>query len=391
MRHRQADFTLQYGSGGNLVETLGKVHSNLHLLSMNPSFSTTRTLSTNPANQPLMKSPILYLLALTVSIHSASAQSMLDAYKPMFAPLPTEAPNPNNPLTPEKIDLGRMLYYENRISVGQKISCNSCHQLDKFGQDNLPFSPGHDGTLGGRSSPSTFNAAIHVAQFWDGRAPDVEEQAKGPVLNPVEMGMPDADFVIKVLKSIPGYVEAFKAAFPGEEDPITYDNFGKAVGAFERKLMTPSRWDDFLAGKIDALTVEEKAGFENFAKAGCVTCHNGAGVGGHMYQKLGLVKPWPELTDEGRKTVTKQEADKFMFKVPSLRNITETSPYLHDGSVKDLKVMVKMMAEHQLGKVITDEEADSIITFLKVLKGTVSEEYVKKPELPESGPDTPKA
>jgi len=324
-------------------------------------------------------------------VTQGNAQSMLDAYKPMFAPLPTEAPAPDNELTVAKINLGRQLYYEDRISKGQKISCNSCHKLDAYGQDNLPFSPGHDGKLGGRSSPSTYNAAIHIAQFWDGRAPTVEEQAKGPVLNPIEMGMPDADFVVKVLKSMPGYVDAFKAAFPGEEDPVNYNNFGKAVGAFERKLMTPSRWDDFLKGKQDALTADEKKGFENFAKAGCVTCHNGAGVGGHMYQKLGLVKAWPELKDTGRAEVTKQASDTSMFKVPSLRNITETGPYLHDGSVKDLPTMVKMMAEYQLGKVITDEECASIITFLKSLKGEIPVDYVTKPTLPPSSPDTPKA
>ncbi len=321
----------------------------------------------------------------------AAAQSMLDAYKPMFAPLPAEVPSNDNELSEARIDLGRMLYYEDRISKGQKLSCNSCHKLDAYGQDNLPFSPGHDGTLGGRSSPPTYNAALHIAQFWDGRAPNVEEQAKGPVLNPVEMGMPDADFVVKVLKSIPGYIESFKAAFPGEEDPINYDNFGKAIGAFERKLLTPSRWDDFLRGKEDALNDDEKKGFETFAKAGCVTCHNGAGVGGHMYQKLGLVKPWPDLKDEGRAAETKQESDKFIFKVPSLRNITETGPYLHDGSVKELETIVKMMAEHQLGRPVNDDETASIVAFLKALKGDIPHDYIAKPELPASGPDTPKA
>jgi len=334
-------------------------------------------------------------LASVLSLSLLSARSVqadvLDSYLVMFQPLPAEAASPDNEITEAKVNLGRMLYYENRISKGQKISCNSCHQLDKFGQDNLPFSPGHDGSLGGRSSPSTYNAAIHVAQFWDGRAPSVEEQAKGPVLNPIEMGMPDADFVVKVLKSMPGYVEAFKAAFPGEEDPVTYDNFGKAIGAFERKLLTPSRWDAFLKGDKEALTSEEKKGFETFATAGCVTCHNGPGVGGHMYQKLGLIKPWPELKDLGRFEATQQEADKHFFKVPSLRNITETGPYLHDGSVKSLEEMVKKMAEHQVGRTLSDADATSIIAFLKALKGDVPADYVAKPDLPEATADTPKA
>jgi cytochrome c peroxidase len=333
---------------------------------------------------------------ITVAVLALIAQPVLadavsDSFLMMFKPLPSEAPSPDNELSEAKINLGRMLYYENRLSKGEKLSCNSCHMLDKYGQDNLPFSPGHEGKVGGRSSPSTYNAAIHIAQFWDGRAPSVEEQAKGPVLNPGEMGMPSADFVVDVLKSIPGYVEAFKAAFPGEADPITYNNFGKAVGAFERKLVTPSRWDDFLKGNKQALTAEESKGFETFAKAGCVTCHNGPAVGGMMYQKLGLVKTWPDLKDQGRFEATKVETDKFYFKVPSLRNISETGPYLHDGSVKTLEEMVNKMAEYQLGKALTPEETTSIVTFLKSLKGEIPTGYIAKPKLPESGPNTPKA
>ncbi|MFM2143812.1 MAG: hypothetical protein RLZZ476_2356 [Verrucomicrobiota bacterium] len=332
------------------------------------------------------------LALLAAFTGSAMAQADLtEAFLPMFKPLPAEVASPDNDLSDARVNLGRQLYFENRISKGEKLSCNSCHKLDAFGQDNLPFSPGHEGKLGGRSSPSTYNAALHIAQFWDGRAPSVEEQAKGPVLNPVEMGAPSEDFVIKVLKSMPGYVEAFKAAFPGEADPITYNNFGKAVGAFERKLLTPSKWDAFLKGNKDALSAEEKKGFATFAKTGCVTCHNGAGVGGHMFQKLGLVKEWPGLKDNGRSDVTKNEGEKHFFKVPSLRNITETAPYLHDGSVKTLEEMVKMMAEYQLAKKLTDEETASIITFLKALKGTPDAEYIKAPKLPESTPETPKA
>ena len=332
------------------------------------------------------------LALLAAFTGSAMAQADLtEAFLPMFKPLPAEVASPDNDLSDARVNLGRQLYFENRISKGEKLSCNSCHKLDAFGQDNLPFSPGHEGKLGGRSSPSTYNAALHIAQFWDGRAPSVEEQAKGPVLNPVEMGAPSEEFVIKVLKSMPAYVEAFKAAFPGEAEPITYNNFGKAVGAFERKLLTPSKWDAFLKGNKDALSAEEKKGFATFAKTGCVTCHNGAGVGGHMFQKLGLVKEWPGLKDNGRSDVTKNEGEKHFFKVPSLRNITETAPYLHDGSVKTLEEMVKMMAEYQLAKKLTDEETASIITFLKALKGTPDAEYIKAPKLPESTPETPKA
>ncbi len=334
-----------------------------------------------------------FLITLLAAATTAARTDMdlSDAFLPLFKPLPKEAVTASNELSEARINLGRQLYFENRISKGAKMSCNSCHVLDKYGQDNLPFSPGHEGKLGGRSSPSVYNAALHVAQFWDGRAPSVEEQAKGPVLNPVEMGMPSADFVVRVLRSIPGYVEAFKTAFPGEPDPVTYDNFGKAVGAFERKLLTPSRWDAFLSGDKSALSAEEKKGFSTFAQTGCATCHNSVGVGGAMYQKLGLVKSWPGLKDEGRSAVTKNAAEKAFFKVPSLRNITETAPYLHDGSVKELDQMVRKMADHQLGKQLTNEETTSIIAFLKSLKGDLPKEYIKAPKLPESGPETPKA
>lgn len=334
------------------------------------------------------------LLALTVGLLTSAASAQVDlseAFLPMFQPLPAQVAAPGNEITDAKVDLGRMLYYETRISKGGQMSCNSCHVLDKYGNDNLPFSPGHEGKLGGRSSPTTYNAALHVAQFWDGRAPSVEEQAKGPVLNPVEMGAPSADFVIQVLKSMPGYVDAFKAAFPGEADPVSYDNFGKAVGAFERRLLTPSKWDAFLKGNKEALSADEKKGFATFAKTGCVTCHNGAPVGGMMYQKLGLVKAWPDLKDNGRADVTKNDGEKAFFKVPSLRNITETAPYLHDGSIKTLDEMVRKMAEYQLGKQLSDEETASIITFLKALKGDLPADYIKKPALPESTASTPKA
>lgn len=299
-----------------------------------------------------------------------------------FQPLPAEMASPSNPTTPEKVALGRMLFHDPRFSLENDISCNSCHTLDKYGVDGQPTSPGHKGQRGERNSPTVYNAAGHIAQFWDGRAKDVEEQAKGPVLNPVEMAMPDAGAVVARIKAVPAYVEAFQKAFPGVEDPVTFDNFAAAIAAFERKLVTPSRWDEFLKGRKDALTDAEKKGFLTFVQTGCSTCHNGAYVGGSMFQKLGVVKPWPDLKDEGRAKVTGNEAEKFFFKVPSLRNIAKTGPYFHDGSVADLKQAVKMMAEYQLGKQLSDAEAASIVTWLESLTGELPKELVAKPELP---------
>ncbi|MCL4144336.1 UNVERIFIED_CONTAM: hypothetical protein GTU68_060818 [Idotea baltica] len=272
----------------------------------------------------------------------------------MFQPLMEQADNPENPISGPKVDLGRMLYYDTRLSKNHTVSCNTCHDLASFGDDGASVSTGIHEQQGGRSAPTVYNAAIHISQFWDGRAKDVEEQAVGPITNPIEMGMPDSDYVLKVVNSIPGYIEAFKTAFPEEENPVTYDNIGKAIGAFERKLLTPAPFDAFLKGDDSALSDAEKEGLNLFMTTGCTTCHNGMGVGGHFYQKLGLVKEWP-TEDLGRYEATKVETDKYFFKVPSLRNITETGPYLHDGSEKTLEGIVGKMAEHQMVRHVSDE------------------------------------
>ncbi len=319
-----------------------------------------------------------------------SGQEINRAQLAIFGKLPEAFENPANPLTGAKIALGRMLYYEPRLSKAQEISCNSCHGLDNFGVDGLDFSIGHLEHKTGRNSPTVYNAAGHIAQFWDGRAADVEAQAKGPILAGGEMAMPNPEYVIKVLKSIPGYAEKFKAAFPDAEDPITYDNVGAAIGAFERKLTTPGRFDEFLAGKNDALTQQEQRGLQTFIATGCITCHVGPTVGGLTYQKLGLVKPWPALTDKGRGAHTGNAAEDYFFKVPSLRNIAETGPYLHDGSINSLPLLVAMMAEHQLGKTLTNEQIADITAFLNALTGEIDADYIKKPDLPASGPNTPK-
>jgi len=308
----------------------------------------------------------------------------------MFQPLPESVPSAANPITDEKIALGRMLYFEPRLSKSQKISCNSCHLLDKYGVDGEPTSEGHNGLRGDRNSPTVYNAAGHFVQFWDGRASDVEEQAKGPVVNPVEMAMTSEREVAAVLRSMPEYVDAFKKAFPGEKDPIGYENMAKAIGAFERKLVTPSRWDKFLKGDSRALTNEEKAGFNTFMETGCMACHFGEYLGGNMYQKLGLVKTWPETSDPGREKVTKNESHRMLFKVPGLRNIAETKPYYHSGKVETLEDAVSRMAEYQLGKNLSDGQVRSIVTWMKSLTGEVPAEYIKPPVLPRSTSKTPK-
>jgi len=319
-----------------------------------------------------------------------TAQAEVDAARlGLFQPVPGVVESSANPLTEEKISLGRMLYFDERLSKNHDVSCNSCHGLDTFGVDNKPVSPGHRDQTGDRNSPTVFNAAGHLAQFWDGRAADVEEQAKGPVLNPIEMAMPDEAAVLAVINSIPEYVAAFDAAFPGEG--VSYDNMGKAIGAFERKLMTPGRWDAFLGGDSSALTAQEQQGLNDFLDTGCQTCHMGAYMGGNMYQKLGLVKAWPDQKDLGRYNATGNENDKMFFKVPSLRNIAKTGPYYHNGEVATLDEAVSLMAEYQLGKDLDDATVKSIVTFLEALTGEIDAGYTAKPELPPSTAATPQA
>lgn len=309
----------------------------------------------------------------------------------VFAQLPKSMPSEANPVTDAKVALGRMLYFEKRVSKNQDRACQSCHDLGRYGVDGEPFSVGHKGQRGGRNSPTVYNAATHIAQFWDGRAPDVEKQALGPVLNPVEMAMPNEKNVLAVLRSMPAYVDAFKKAFPDDEDPVSFENFGKAIGAFERTLVTPSRFDAYLAGDKKALDEQEKAGLVAFMDTGCTACHNGANLGGGSFQRVGAVKPWPNQKDLGRYDVTKQDADKMMFKVPGLRNVEKTGPYFHDASAKSLDDAVAMMADHQLGRKLEPDKVRAIVKFLGALTGTLPADVTNPPELPASTAKTPKA
>lgn len=330
-------------------------------------------------------------LGIAMAALLAAAAAEIDpARLKTFQPLPEAMLSAKNPVTEAKVALGRMLYYEPRLSKNHDVSCNSCHSLTGYGVDQQPVSDGHRGLKGNRNAPTVYNAAGHVAQFWDGRAPDVEEQAKGPVMNPVEMAMTSDKAVVAVLKSMPEYVAAFKKAFPGPADPVSFNNMARAIGAFERRLVTPSRWDKLLKGDNSALTDQEKAGFNKFLEAGCSSCHRGTYLGADSYQKLGLVKPWTHTADLGRYAVTKKDADKLVFKVPSLRNIDKTAPYYHDGSVKTLEEAVRLMALHQNGRQLKPLEVQSIVTFLKALTGQIPVEYVKQPVLPKSTAATPK-
>jgi cytochrome c peroxidase len=315
-------------------------------------------------------------------------RALLAAFQPVTGP----AESKENPITDDKVKLGRQLYFETRLSKNHDISCATCHGLETFGVDNKPVSEGHKKQLGTRNSPTVYNAAFQFAQFWDARAKTVEEQAQKPITNAVEMAIKDDAQVVAVVKSIPEYVASFKKAFPDAKDPLTIENVGNAIGAFERTLVTTGKWDKYLGGDDAALSDAEKAGLAKYLEVGCQTCHMGKLLGGSIMQKLGLVKPWDKNTkDQGRFEVTKQDADKMMFKVPQLRNVAKTAPYYHDGSVATLEEATKLMAEYQLGKKLTDEETASIVTFLKALTDDLpAADLLKQPELPPKSAKTPK-
>jgi cytochrome c peroxidase len=296
-----------------------------------------------------------------------------------FEPLPAEASNPDNPATPARVELGRKLYLDTRLSKQQNISCDSCHDLDRFGVDNLPTSPGDAGERGERNSPTVFNAALQMAQFWDGRAADVEEQAGMPILNPVEMAIPSRQFLVDRLSAVEEYQQFFAQAFPEETPPLTFSNVARALAAFERTLLTPARFDDYLNGDLEALTGQEKVGLELFIESGCSTCHNGTSVGGGSFQKFGLLDDYwlhtlSESVDEGRYRHTGDPADRYIFKVATLRNSEKTAPYFHDGSVSELEEAIRVMGRTQLGRELNDAEVTRLAAFLKSLTGKLPED-----------------
>jgi cytochrome c peroxidase len=269
--------------------------------------------------------------------------------------------------TPELIALGRDLFFDKRLSANDSQSCNSCHAVDnnRGGVDNEPTSPGAFGKRGGRNSPTVLNAGFQLSQFWDGRAADLAAQAKGPVLNPIEMGMADDKMVIAKLANVPEYQQSFQKIF-GSSGSLTYDNVANAIAAFERTLVTRDRFDDFQKGDDKALNEKELRGLDTFVSVGCIACHNGPLLGGNSYQKIGMVNAF-NGKDVGRFEVTKDETDKFKFKVPILRNIAITGPYFHDGRATTLAESVRDMGWLQLGKKLTDDEVDAIVAFLHTL------------------------
>lgn len=328
---------------------------------------------------------------LTLGAAAHAEEGLRDRAKTLFAPIPATAPaNSDNPATPEKLALGKMLFFEPRLSETRSFACATCHNLSMGGVDGGAMA----GQLAGREVQTVYNAVFNASQYWDGRAADLQDQVVNSVMaNPRAMlktrGGPMAinqtelaatkQREIEQLKAVPDYVEAFKKAFPGDADPLVYTNIGRAIAIFEATLITPgAAFDRWLAGDDAALDETQKAGLQLFVDKGCATCHNGVNVGGGSYAKFGVVaSPGPEYLpaeDAGRYAVTKSNADRYVFKVPSLRNVEYTAPYFHTGSTFDLRKAIGVMGEAQLGVKLTDDETTKIAAFLKTLTG-------KQPEI----------
>lgn len=318
----------------------------------------------------------LSLLLLTYNAHAERLTSE-----------PIQVIEPATGLHAETVELGKKLWFDPRLSKSNAISCNSCHNLATGGVDNLPSSIGHQWTIGPINSPTVLNAEYNFVQFWNGRAADLKAQASGPIDNPKEMAF-SHDLAVETIASIEQYRALFNKAFSSSE--ITIDKIAHAIAEFEKTLRTPnSPFDLWLKGDDNALTAKQKSGYKLFKELGCIACHSGPAVGGQMYQKMGLVKPYnTNNPDIGRAAVTNDPNDKHFFKVPTLRNIELTYPYFHDGSVWSLAEAVEVMAEVQLGQQLSAEDTAKIVDFLHSLTG--EQPRVVLPQLPPSTLETPK-
>lgn len=309
------------------------------------------------------------LLATGVVLAEPADRLMRKAAR-YFSPLPASMPGAEHD-TPERIALGKALYFDKRLSKNDTQSCASCHRIEDgaAGVDNLPTSPGAEGQMGTRNSPTVINAGWQKSQFWDGRATDLADQAGQPILNPIEMGMPNEQAVIDKLATLPEYPAVFQAAFPGTEPALSYANLREAIAAFERTLRSEARFDDFLRGDATALSEQEQRGLKAFMSVNCVRCHDGPLVGGTLHETLGVEAPFHNTADQGRFTVTKDETDRMVFKVSQLRNVALTGPWFHDGSGSDLGDVVRTMGRIQLATELKDEQVDDIVAFLHALNG----------------------
>lgn len=326
-----------------------------------------------------MKSPAILLALLPLALAAVAVSEPADE--------PIQVLRPAEVTRPAVVELGKKLFFDPRLSKSGFISCNSCHNLSMGGSDNLQTSIGHNWQRGPINSPTVLNSSLSLAQFWDGRAKDLKEQAGGPIANPGEMAFTH-QLAIEVIASIPQYREEFVRAFGS--GVIDIERVKEAIAAFEETLVTPnSRFDRWLMGDTAALAERELAGYTLFKEAGCVACHNGPAAGGTSFQKMGVIQPYVTANPaEGRIGVTHEEIDRFRFKVPTLRNVELTYPYFHDGEAETLDEAVAVMGRLQLGRTFTPEERAKIVEFLKTLTG--DQPRFELPLLPPSTPETPR-
>ncbi len=339
-----------------------------------------------------MRHTLVLALVTSALAGPVLADDLRDLALETFKPLPSTIPAvKDNPITAEKIELGKALFFDPRLSASGVFSCASCHNLSTGGDDNMETSVGHGWQAGPRNSPTVLNAVLNEAQFWDGRAADLAAQAKGPIQAGVEMANTPAQ-VEATLTSMPQYVTWFTDAFPGEAAPVSFDNMARAIEAFEATLITPAPFDAWMNGDDAAMTEDAKAGLTLFMDKGCSACHAGVNVGGHGYYPFGLIeKPGSDILpvgDKGRFAVTETADDEYVFRAAPLRNIALTAPYFHSGKVWDLSVAVTIMAESQLGEELTPEETTQVVAFLESLTGTVPQ--ITVPVLPVETASTPR-
>ncbi|HKU98621.1 MAG TPA: cytochrome c peroxidase [Vineibacter sp.] len=312
--------------------------------------------------------------------------ALLKQAQEIFKPLPADMALPGVPLAAPRIALGRMLFFDPRLTVDANMSCATCHQPALYGTDGLTTSIGVRHRPHPRHAPTVLNSALGITH-WRGDRESVEDQVIKALTSPITFGQPDEKAVLDRLAAIPGYAPLFKAAFPDEPDPVSALNIASAIGAYERTLMTPAPFDAYLTGDIQALGPSARAGLDTFISTGCVACHNGVGVGGSQYRKFGMLEDYwmatnSRIVDKGRIEVTKDSDDLYVFRVPSLRNVARTPPYFHDGSVFSLRDAVRIMARIQLGVELAETDVSDIVVFLESLTGELPATFSTVPALP---------
>jgi cytochrome c peroxidase len=333
------------------------------------------------SNVYVFAAAIATVLATTVAEDDAA---LLQRAQELFRPLPKGMPKPDSPIDKERVDLGRMLFFDPRLTVNGNMSCASCHQPALYGTDALPTSIGVKQRLHPRNAPTILNASLNSIIHWRGDRDSLEDQVTKSVTSPITSGQPDERAVIERLERIQVYTLLFKAAFPNDPRSLSLKNIATAVATYERTLVTPSPFDSYLSGNSEALSPTARVGLQKFINTGCVMCHNGVGVGGGMYEKFGVVEDYWLATgstniDQGRFDVTKDPADLYVFRVPGLRNVAKTAPYFHDGSVPTLPEAVKVMGRVQLDVRLSDADTNDIVAFLDSLTGDLPANFATVP------------